>query len=404
LVKVDTQLAAHWQGLLEPRTRLVLGGAGRIAQATTSLTHTVGATRAEHRPLFGNRVSGAQALRIELDVTKLPETLDAMIERFQSNDHKANWPELNTLDVVRDTDKLEDLNERLDVVLADPKAAARVALAASAERTGDGALPHHFIIGRKSKLASSAPYLVYGNWLAHLKKENLKPCVESALATAVHLMDENMEEIGVCSMYDCFGTEVSDAAGAAFALSSGKWYQADSQFVKRTNHELSQVKGPQLSLCKWTVGDDEEIYNRKACVADSALWLFDQEDVYYGQAKSKFEFCDILHLPTKTLYFVKHPTRSASVSHLSEQLRRTAELFFGHDQSYRVALAVAMKKAGKGWDTSWTNSKPLRHEWTLCLVSMGTPMAKLPFFAKCGLARLLRDLQQRDFNIAFQTV
>lgn len=364
----------------------------------------VGATKIEHRPLFGNRVSGGQALRIELDVNKLPETLDALLERFQSNDHKTSWPELNTLAIVRDTDKIDELNLLLDAVLADPNAAARVALAASADRTGDGDLPQHFVIGRNVKTAGSAPYLVFGNWLAYLKKHGEVPSVSSALGTPVHLLDVDRAEIAVCSLFECIGVEVSDASGTSFALSSGNWYQADSQFVKRTNRELSLIGGPQVALPKWTQGDDEGLYNKKACAVDPALWLFDTEDVYYGQARSKFEFCDILHLPSKTLYFVKHPTRSASVSHLSEQLRRTAELFFGHDQAYRDALAVAMNKTGKGWDATWTKTKPLRHEWTLCLVSMGTPMAKLPFFAKCGLARLLRDLQQRNYNIAFQAV
>lgn len=349
-------------------------------------------------------MSGGQALRIELDVKRLPETLDAIAERFQSNDHKANWPELNMLAIVRDTDKLDELDAALDAVLAGPNAAARVALATSADRTGDGVLPQSFVIGRKSKLAAAAPYLVYGNWEAYLKKEGLTPSVASATATAVHLLDEDAEQIGLCSMYECFGAEVSDAGGASFALSSGKWYQADADFIQRTNNELALIPGPKLALGNWVQGDHEEVYNQKACAADPALWLFDQEDVYYGQAGSKFEFCDILHLPTKTLYFVKHPTRSASVSHLSEQLRRTAELFFSHDPAYRAALVEAIVKTGKGWDTNWTQAKPLRHEWTLCLVAMGTPMLKFPFFAKCGLARLLRDLQQRNFNIAFQAV
>jgi len=364
----------------------------------------VGATKIDYRPLFGNKVSGGQAIRIELDVKKLPETLDALLERFQSNDHKTNWPELNTLAIVRDADKTEELNLLLDAVLADPKAGARVALAASADRTGEGDLPEHFVIGRNGKFATSAPYLVFGNWLRYLNKMGEVPSVATALGTPVHLLDQGRVEAGVCSLFDCIGVEVSDAAGASFALSSGRWYQADAQFVRRTNRELSQIGAPQIALTKWTEGDDEGLYNQKACAVDPAFWLFDTEDVYYGQSKSKFEFCDILHLPTKTLYFVKHPTRSASVSHLSEQLRRTAELFFGHDQAYRDALAVAMRKTGKGWDSTWTKSKPLRHEWTLCLVSMGTPMVKLPFFAKCGLARLLRDLQQRNFTVAFQAV
>ncbi|MEO6278816.1 TIGR04141 family sporadically distributed protein [Roseateles sp.] len=362
-----------------------------------------GAVKFEHRPLLGAKVSGGQALRFELDVKKLPETLDLLIERFRSDDHKRNWPELNNLALIRDNDKLEALNLLLDAVLADPNAAAKVALSASAERTGDGQLPQHFIIGRKGKLPATAPYLMYGNWLAHLKKENLSPSVASAIGTTVHMLDGDKEDLGSCTMFDCFGIEVSDASGS-FALSSGKWYQADPAFVQRTNQELAQVLAPKSGLCAWATNEDEGVYNQRACATDKTLWLFDKMDVHYGQSKSKFEFCDILHLPTKTLYFVKHPTRSASVSHLSEQLRRTAELFFGNDQTYRDALAKAIAKAGTSWDASWTSAKPRRDEWTLCLVSMGTPMNKLPFFAKCGLARLLRDLEQRNFKIAFLSV
>lgn len=111
-----------------------------------------------------------------------------------------------------------------------------------------------------------------------------------------------------------------------------------------------------------------------------------------------------MHLPTRTLYFVKHPTGSAGVSHLCEQVRRTVEMFFAPDPSYRKKLIERVKAAGKGWSVDWMDSQPKRHEWNLCLVLMGKQINQLPFFAKCGIARLLRELEKGGFNVFFQAV
>jgi uncharacterized protein (TIGR04141 family) len=150
--------------------------------------------------------------------------------------------------------------------------------------------------------------------------------------------------------------------------------------------------------------DHEGPYNEDAANFDPTLWLFDKELVGFGGGKSRFEFCDIMHLPTKTLYFVKHPAGSAGVSHLCEQVRRTAETFFDPDPTYRTKLTDRVIAVGKGWDTSWLAVQPKRHEWNLCLVLMGKQLNALPFFAKCGVSRLLGELQRRGFNVSFQAV
>jgi uncharacterized protein (TIGR04141 family) len=204
-------------------------------------------------------------------------------------------------------------------------------------------------------------------------------------------------------MYDCFGAEAS-LNGNAFILSGGIWQQAKRQFIKETNDIVQTLKLPSYALSAWNKIDDEGTYNAGACVVDKSLWLFDKKNVWFGGGQSRFEFCDIMHWPTRTLYFVKQPTASAGLSHLCEQVRRTSENFFSVDNSFRTKLEANIKKEKKIKNTSWLKSKPKRQDWNLCLVAMGKDASKFPFFAKCGIARLLRELEHRGFNVSFQEV
>jgi uncharacterized protein (TIGR04141 family) len=253
------------------------------------------------------------------------------------------------------------------------------------------------------KAPITSPYLTFAGWKSHLKAAGDVLSLVSAKTTRVHLLDEDKKEIETCSMYQCLGAEVSKD-GVTHVLSSGNWYAADLQFITSTNATLSTLVAPAHALAAWNTTDHEGPYNAGACVADTSLWLFDKELVNYGGGSSSFEFCDMMHWPTRTLYFVKHPAGSAGVSHLCEQVRRTAEAFFSIDQGYRKKLRDRIAKVGKGWDVTWLDAQPKRHEWQLCLVLMGKQVSELPFFAKCGVARLLGELQRGGYNVTFQAV
>lgn len=154
----------------------------------------------------------------------------------------------------------------------------------------------------------------------------------------------------------------------------------------------------------WNTLDDEGTYNAGVPLKDGTIWLFDKKLVNFGGGRSRFEFCDLVHLDTKTLYFVKQPSGSTSVSHLCEQLRRTVENFFSTDDAFRKKLRESIAKHDKSKDISWLTNRPHRHEWNLCLVSMGKHANQFPFFAKCGVARLVRELEQGGYRISFQAV
>lgn len=46
-------------------------------------------------PLLGTKVRGGVSFKFELEVLRLVETLDQIIERFDSNDHRLRWPSDN---------------------------------------------------------------------------------------------------------------------------------------------------------------------------------------------------------------------------------------------------------------------------------------------------------------------
>ncbi|WP_338641084.1 TIGR04141 family sporadically distributed protein [Burkholderia pyrrocinia] len=352
---------------------------------------------------LGGRVSGATAFKFELSVTKLKETLDLIVQRYDSNEHRSRWPQANNLVPVKDEDKILRLDAELEKILTNPNPEKLISLAAPAERNGDGPYAQHFVIGRMNKKTATSPYLMFASWQSYLSSKGFDLNIESAKNTAVHLLDEDKIEFSTCSLYQCIGTEV-DFNKTTHILSSGIWYSAGHQFIHDTDTTLSALTAPPFSLINWNLIDYEGDYNVAACAANPDLWLFDKELVSFGGGASRFEFCDIMHLPTKTLYFVKHPAGSAGVSHLCEQVRRTAEIFFSPDPGYRKNLLNRVKAVGKGWSVDWMSAQPKRHEWNLCLVLMGKQLNQLPFFAKCGIARLLRELERGGFNVKFQAV
>lgn len=362
-----------------------------------------GAPDSVYWPIFGLKVRGGTSFKFDLELANINDTLDQLIERFDSNDHRRRWPQANNFSPVRGAEDIEQLDALLSAILEKPHPETSISLAAPNERSGDKPYPQHFVIGRMGSAPATSPYLTFSSWENHLKAKGMALNLEAAISTPVHLLDEDKKEIDSCSMYQCLGVEVS-LGGVAHVLSSGNWYAADVQFIANTHKTLATLTAPPHGLSAWNMVDYEGMYNAGACVVDPALWLFDKELVSFGGGASRFEFCDIMHWPTRTLYFVKHPAGSAGVSHLCEQVRRTAETFFTPDPGYRKKLEERIVKLGKGWDVTWLATPPRRHEWHLCLVLMGKPVGALPFFAKCGIARLLGELQRGGYNVSFQAV
>jgi len=351
--------------------------------------------------LLGHKVRGGTSFKLGILFSRLLETLDTISERFDSGDYKRIWPQIDKLVEVSDGARIVALDAQLDTLLLGRRPQDLVELAAPGSAAGDRPYPQHFVIGRRGKNAATSPYLLFGSWERWVKDQGETLSVETALDTPVHLLDENKDEIAVSTMYRCFATEVS-LNGNPFILSSGVWWEAKRQFVKETNDAVAALAAPKHPLPAWNKRDDEGKYNLGAAKTDKSLWLFDKKLVHIGGGRSSLEFCDLMHWKSRTLYFVKQPSGSAGMSHLSEQVRRTAENFFSPDDDFRKRLAANIRKAGIIKNTSWLRTRPRRQDWNLCLVSMGKAAPALPFFARCGIARLVREFEQAGYNVYYQ--
>ena len=239
-------------------------------------------------------------------------------------------------------------------------------------------------------------------WLTHLQEQGQAPSVETAKETRVHLLDEEKEAFTTYSVYDCFGYELSHG-GIPYVLSSGTWHQVVPDFLIRVNDYVDDIDRPPIALPAWNGAENEGEYNTR-CGNVPGFLHFDTADVLFGGGPSRFEFCDFLHQRSKSLVFAKVGARSSGMSHLVEQLRRTAELLFNVDGSYRTELAKVFKKYHPNTDRSWLKSRPDNADWNLCLVSLGRPAKTLPFFAKCALYRLHRGLTERGHKVYFGSV
>lgn len=353
--------------------------------------------------LLGPVLRGGTSVRVKIPFSSIGPVLDKLLSLFKSNALKKTWPELHNLMPVVDGDLISELDGKLDSELKAWRGRSAVILTSPVLRRENVRLVDAYVFGRNTKGTATAPYLMFGSWESHLTKLGATPSVQLARETPVHFLDEVREHIGMSSVYETFGYETS-YRGRQYVLSSGVWYEAGADFVAEIGRRIAGLRKPPVLLPKWDGVSSEGDFNRMCAAKSVGMLHFDAKNVLFGGGQSKFELCDLMHYDSKTMFFAKIANKSADLSHLSEQVRRTVELLFSQDGGFRAAVKKMMIKHHPKADASWLDGRPRPGDWNLCLVSLGRPATDLPFFAKCGLARLLREMEAVGHSVHFQHV
>jgi uncharacterized protein (TIGR04141 family) len=355
------------------------------------------------KKIFGKKLRGSTNLRVDVPFSELRRVLESAGRHFDSDEYKKRWPEIDNIDPTDDEALILDLEAQLDLELKSGKAQKTLVMFTPTYRHDVDKVVDSYVFGRRTQTAGTRPYLMVESWENYLKERDLVPTVANAKDTPVHLLTGGDEDPRRSSAFQCFGYELSFNQ-KEYVLSSGVWYEVASDFLRKINSEVATIPFPRKELPDWRDGETEPQYNTR-CGQIPGFLSMDAKHLMFGGDQSKFEFCDVLHLQSKTLYFAKIPSKSSGMSHLLEQTRRTAELFFAPgDSAYRKALARVIKAHHKGVATDWLENKPKNGDWNLCLVSLGRRKENLPFFAKCGVARLCRELRRQGHEVSFLKV
>ncbi len=352
--------------------------------------------------LLGKKIRGGTSLRVNLPFGKLGAVLDKATRLFESNAYKKTWPDVDNVSPVIDHSVISRLEAQLDTELMSGQAQKKIVMFTPAHRRDESLSADSYVFGRLSKTPVMTPYLTVDGWIAFLKRKKLTPCVAEAKNTPIHLLDEDKEEIKDCTAFDCFGYELA-LDGQQYVLWSSIWYEVVSEFVARINRTADKIPAPSVNLPTWNQVESEREYNLR-CANKAAFLHFDARNVLFGGGQSRFEFCDLLHLKTKTLLFAKIASKSSGMSHLVEQVRRTAELLFSTDAGYRQELVGVFARYHPKVDVEWLRSRPRNGDWHLCMVSLGRSARQLPFFAKCALVKVYKDLSERGHEVSFVAV
>jgi len=352
--------------------------------------------------MLGKTLRGGTSLRVDLPFSELPTVLEKTIALFESDAYKTQWPEIDNLSPVKDRMLIEKLEAQFDVELRSGAALKKIVMFTPTYRGEGSSSVDSYVFGRLMKSSPTTPYLMVESWINFLKRGKYAPSVAEARNTPIHLLDKAKQEIKECSAFDCFGYEVS-FEGQQYVLSSGIWYEVVLEFLSRVNKAANKIPAPSIALPPWNGIEREGEYNLR-CGKLPGFASFDTKNIMYGGGQSKFEFCDLLHMKSKTLFFAKIPSKSSGMSHLVEQVRRTTELLFSVDGAYRRELAKVIKQMHKGVDTDWLKSRPRHGDWNICLVSLGKSASQLPFFARCALVKVYRDLREQGHEVSFLAV
>jgi uncharacterized protein (TIGR04141 family) len=348
---------------------------------------------------LGNNIRGGTSLKVTVPFNTLEAVLDKASVQFDSTAYKKTWPEIDTIMPITDPNLISQLEAQIDADIAAGKTKNKIVLFIPTRRNEDYWSGESYVFGRMSKYPFQTPYLTIDSWLSYLQKQNVSPSVTEARKTPIHVLDDQKNEFQAPTVFQCMGYETS-LNTQPYILSGGIWYEVVASFLKKVNDTAKGMPLPKTNVVLWNPGEKEPDYNKR-CATKRGFLLFDAKNIHYGGNQSKFEFCDFLDLKTKTLFFAKISTSSSGISHLVEQVRRTAELLFNTDGEYRAILKDVFKKIHPNAQRAWLDARPANHEWKLCMVSLGKDASKLPFFARSGVVRAYNELTRRGHFVSF---
>jgi uncharacterized protein (TIGR04141 family) len=352
--------------------------------------------------IFGKKLRGGTSLRVDVEFSTLGDVLDRSSQLFKSTAYRKHWPDIDNLSVVTDQSLIDKLEGRLDEELKDGTAEKKLIMFAPTYLREEVDAIDSYVFGRMTKTPVTVPYLFIQSWLNYLEREGREKTLSEAKVTSVHLLDNHNEAFSRYTVFQCFGYELSVGA-KHYILSSGRWWEVSQDFLTKVNTEVASLRPPEVVLPEWNHVESEGQYNQR-CAQAAGFTFYDAQKLWYGGVHQQLEFCDVLHLKSKTLYFAKIPTKSSGMSHLVEQVRRTTELFFSPDDGYRKELRRLTKVLHKNFPVDWIETRPRQGDWNICLVSLGKTAAQLPFFARSGLYTLSRALRKAGHEVSFLKV
>jgi uncharacterized protein (TIGR04141 family) len=359
----------------------------------------VGAVTGEprDRSVWGPRLSGSSALALTVSVSaaSLRDLLERVSAAHVRDDYKRDFGFIDFIEAVREPELLE----RLD---ADLVAAVRGDMPSDLYLAPPEIVDYEDVRGflfQGERVGGEHVELELQAFKSSLDDDELE--IEDLHGRSVRLISESTgHEIKHWSIYKCLVHETT-IDGRPYLLSEGEWFAVDATFVDRVNRGIAEIPIVNLGLPSARVGEKEAAWNARAAGACD-LALLDQREVRFGG--TDMEISDLLS-PRGELIHVKRKTQSATLSHLVNQGRVSAEAL-KVDPGVRAAAAGRLDELGRAEAALFRANPylPAAHTVVYAVIAKnaGDLPGKLPFFSRLNLWHAARFLVSTlDYGVAF---
>ena len=292
---------------------------------------------------FFDRLAGADSIHLttELPFQDFGDLLDELLVAYKENGYKANFGWIDNVQEV-DREAGQDLDARL------------ISAIQSGETENMHLAPADIVEWQdiegfnytKGKTTITYPELELDDYLEVMATEVPDLSIENLKRHSVRVRFTGSEVFqDQWSVYECLVWD-TELKSKRYALFDGRWFEVDQTYAKRVDRFVRDLVSTESVLPEGRLGDGEGTYNKSVADNQPARFaLFDRERIKASDAKSPFEFCDLMSIDRQLIH-VKKRSSSATLSHLFSQGSVSAAAFLA-DEKARSDIRSILKKLKK---------------------------------------------------------
>jgi uncharacterized protein (TIGR04141 family) len=341
-------------------------------------------------PRFGKTISGRDAITAsaKFDAADIRDFLALCMERYGSDDYKADFEWIDQIKDVRDPKTVSALNDALVQRIKEGNL-ANIWMAAPDIVDWVDIRGFRFSRSKKAELHDD---LELEEFIASLGHEAITlDLIKARPVVAVSSKSDDAAE--QWNAFQCIYAE-SAHDGRMFILNNGRWYEIAKTFAEQVVADYLATPDSAVVLPEYE-HESEGAYNDAAIGSLAGSCSMDRKMIHHGGGHSSIEFCDLL-TGDKKLIHVKRYSGSAQLSHLFAQGAVSGELFV-QDAQFRHKLNEELPEGHKIKDPT-QQPDPREYEIVFAIV-VGTENLDIPFFSKVSLRNARRRLQGYGYTV-----
>jgi len=381
-----------------------------VDKDTNIIKSLTGKVKPEYLSLFKN-ATGSVSLRVALKVTsaELPGICAKLLERYNSEDFKIAFPDINNIEPVKDPSIIAQLHTKLLEAIQNKDQALQFSV--------PDIVDYHSSIWfafSPARNATAFEDAYIGHYYAHLEGRGIalnQITITSLKSDRLFIRegdDGNIKDEP--TVYKClvFDTILQAAQGQTYHLCDGEWYKIDNNFIAKMDGFLA---GEQYNFSHnfpdFNHKDDngnysEGVFNTAVATGNNALICLDRKDISPA-GETQVEPCDLYEVKNgmAIFYHVKRSTLSAHLSHLFNQGSNAIQLLKLEKNSREKLKELIGQTRGAGYLQPIDTFK-YRVVYVIITSKSSEGRAQnLPLFSRISLMRNLKAMQVMSVDAAY---